>query len=127
MYLPEPVYELHEVGAGRECDSAVIHVPRGELLPGAAVDALRGVDDHGAALAAAVPDGRCVLTAAFTVDELMAAVLLGVPFPWADNIQMHILASHGAAFTRTHAEEPADESALRLLRPQWWFWRFPAM
>ena len=127
MYLPEPVYELHEVGARLECDAAVLHVPRGELLPGAALDALRGLDDHGAARAPAVPDGRCVLPAAFTVDELMAAVLLGVPFPWADNIQMHILDSPGGVFTRTHAAEPADESALRLLRPQWWLWRFSAM
>ena len=121
------MYELHEVGAGLECDAAVLHVPRGELLPRAAVDAVHGLGDHGAARAPAVPDGRCVLPAAFTVDELMAAVLLGVPFPWADNIQMHILGSPGVVFTRTHAAEPADESALRLLRPQWWFRRSSAM
>ena len=127
MYLPEPVYELHEVGARAECDAAVLHVPRGELLPRAALDALCGLDDHGAARAPAVPDGRWALPAAFTVDELMAAVLLGVPFPWADNIQMHILDPPGVVFTRTHAAEPADESALRLLRPQWWLWRFPGM
>ena len=28
---------------------------------------------------------------AWGVDDLMAAVLLGMPFPWADNIQLHIL------------------------------------
>lgn len=99
VYLPEPVYELHELSYTYH--AASFYREQRSML-----------------FAASTIMERHALPLFLMDDELMAAVLLGVPFPWADNIQMHILDPPGVVFTRTHAAEPADESALRLLRPQ---------
>lgn len=71
-YLPEPVYELHELSYTYHAAS-FYREQRSMLFTASAI-----MEQH--ALPLFLMD-----------DELMAAVLLGVPFPWADNIQMHTL------------------------------------